>query len=921
MPNPNKIHPLLAEQLQPRAMATGTQQLPIIVRFKPGAMATAMNIAGTTAPKFTYRLIPATALSATPEAINQLSDRDDVEMIWFDAKVHTCTHVSVPLIRAPLMWQTGYTGKGVKVCIVDTGLDASHPDFAGRVAAMADFSGEGNGDGNGHGTHVAGTVGGTGAASGGLYRGVAPECSFYIAKVLTRDGYGSISGVIAGVEWGVQQNVQAMNLSLGADGATDGTDALSVACDTAVSRGVVVCVAAGNAGPGPYTVGSPGCAFNVITIGATTKSDGEIYFSSRGPTADGRIKPDLCFPGVDIVAPHAANTQMGQPVGQYYASLSGTSMATPHATGACALLLQAQPDATPAQIKNLLMSSTVNLGLDPNTQGTGRGDVFAAYKLNQIQVTSVSLTPSSIGSGKLVNVSITVRNNTTTPLATQGPEPGFIYEEEDSFVSRGFADQKGAFRVAIDFDGRTGIDHPYRWGLGSTPLQPGETRTITGAIRLKSIGSRNFWGGLVEEQTVWVQDRVGVQLVQVLPAVHLVNAVFSPSSLGAGGLLNVSITVQNDGATALATQGPDPSFVYEEGDTFLTRGYPDVPGSYRVGVEFDARSGVDHPIRWGLGSPLQPNETRTITGQIRLKTIATKSYWVGLVQEQKAWIQDKVGVQVVSVTAPKPGPKLTSVSFTPTTLSTGNYLTVTMTVLNDSDAVLQTQDPAPGFIYEEGDTFASRGFAAVSGKYRVGIDFDGRSGLDHPYRWGFGTPLNPGETRAIGGVIHLKNAQTQNYWAGLVQEYVAWLQDRQGTQLITVKPGITITNVTFSPTNVATGQALNVSITVRNDSNLTLATQGPDAGFVYQEGDNFASSGFPAAAGNYRVGIDFTNRSGVDHPYRWGFTTPLAPGETRTITGQIVLKTTQAQDYWVGLVQEYVAWLQDQQGKQTIVVS
>ncbi|MBI5305197.1 MAG: S8 family peptidase [Chloroflexi bacterium] len=921
MPNPNKIHPGLAEQLRPRALAAGTQQLPIIVKYTTGAMMTpASVVAGASAPRFTYRLIHASAFSATPDAINQLSDRDDVEMIWFDGQAHTMLNTSVPLIRAPLLWQAGLTGKGIKVGVVDTGLDATHPDFAGRVAAIKDFTGEGDLDGNGHGTHVAGTIGGSGAASGGVYRGVAPECTLYAAKVLTSSGFGSISGVIAGVEWAVDQGVRTMNLSLGMDGSCDGTDALSEACDAAVARGVAVCVAAGNAGPSAYTVGSPGCAKNVITVGATTKNDDAIYFSSRGPTADGRIKPDLCFPGVDIIAPHAVNTQIGQIVNQFYTTLSGTSMATPHATGSCALLLQDNPTASPGQIKNLLMASAVNLGLDPNTQGSGRGDVFAAYKLNDIQLTSVTLTPSSVSAGKLVAVSLTVRNNSDAALPTQGPEPGFIYEEEDTFISRGFVDQKGAFRVALDFDGRTGVDHPYRWGLG-TPLQPGETRTITGAIRLKSIGTRNFWGGLVEEQTVWIQDRVGVQSVQVLPPVHLVSAVFSPSSLGSGGLLNVSITVQNDGTIPLTTQGPDPSLVYEEGDTFLTRGYPDVAGSYRVGVDFDARSGIDHPIRWGLGAPLQPGETRTITGQIRLKTIATKSYWVGLVQEQKAWIQDKVGVQVISVTPPKPGPKISNVTFTPTTLSTGNYLTVTMTVLNDSDAVLATQGPEPGFIYEEGESFASRGFAAVSGNYRVGVDFDGRGGLDHPYRWGFGTPLNPGETRTISGAIHLKTAQTQNYWGGLVQEYIAWLQDRQGTRLITVKPGITITNVTFAPTTVSAGQLLNVSITVRNDSNLTLATQGPDSGFVYAEGDDFASRGFPAAAGNYRVGIDFTNRTGVDHPYRWGLTTPLAPGETRTITGAIRLQTAQSQDYWAGLVQEFVAWLQDHQGTQTIGVA
>ena len=158
------------------------------------------------------------------------------------------------------------------------------------------------------------------------------------------------------------------------------TDALSVLCDAAVAQGVVLCVAAGNAGPGASTVGSPGCAKTVITVGATTKSDQVASFSSRGPTSDGRIKPDVCFPGANIVACRASGTSMGTPINAWYTSASGTSMATPHATGACALLLQAKPGLSPQQIKDTLMNTAKDLGLDANTQGKGRAQVFAAYQ-------------------------------------------------------------------------------------------------------------------------------------------------------------------------------------------------------------------------------------------------------------------------------------------------------------------------------------------------------------------------------------------------------------------------------------------------------------------------------------------------------------------------------------------------------------
>ena len=380
MPNPSKIHSNLAERMQIRALTGEQPQMPIIVRYRAGTLGVASAVEGVTETKHTYRLIPASAHTATPSAIEELSERDDVEVIWYDEPVHTMLDVAVPLIGTPQVWDLGFRGQGMKVGIVDTGIDPNHPDFANRIAQMKDFTGQGPADNHGHGTHVAGIVGGSGAGSDGRFKGVAPECTFYAAKVLGGDGSGSTSGVMAGIEWAVQQGVHVINMSLGSDEACDGTDALSVTCDAAVARGIVLCVAAGNAGPGPSTVGSPGCAKTVISIGATDKEDQVASFSSRGPTLDGRVKPDVCFPGVNIMACRASGTSMGTPVNALYTSASGTSMATPHAAGACALLLQAQPGLSPQQVKDLFMNTARNLELDPNTQGKGRADLFAAYQ-------------------------------------------------------------------------------------------------------------------------------------------------------------------------------------------------------------------------------------------------------------------------------------------------------------------------------------------------------------------------------------------------------------------------------------------------------------------------------------------------------------------------------------------------------------
>ncbi len=387
MSTPSKIHPTLAGLLaapEMSATARGEQrQVNIIVAHKPfqETMMAAAAVGTTTTQTFD-KLLPGSAMIATPNAIRVLSQRPDVEMIWLDEKVHTTLEMSVPLLGVPQVWENGFTGRGIVVGVVDTGIDSTHADLVGRVKAYKDFTGEGEIDNNGHGTHVAGIIGGTGAASQGKFRGVAHECEFVAAKVLKGNGGGLMSDVIAGLEYCVDQKVHIINMSLGGGSANDGTDALSVACDSAVDLGIVLCVAAGNSGPGAGTVGSPGCARKVITIGATDKQDGIAAYSSRGPTSDGRVKPDVCFPGSSITAARAKNTAMGVPQNDFYTTASGTSMATPHAAGTCALILQKAPTLKPVEIKTLLMAHTKNLNLDENAQGKGR--VLVAQLLDAV---------------------------------------------------------------------------------------------------------------------------------------------------------------------------------------------------------------------------------------------------------------------------------------------------------------------------------------------------------------------------------------------------------------------------------------------------------------------------------------------------------------------------------------------------------
>ena len=372
-------------------------QVPVIVRYAEGRRVLRhREVMPGVRESYHYRLRPFVHMHATPGALQQLEADTEIVRIYQDLPVRAYLDTSVSHIAAPRLWEEGFLGRGVRIAIVDTGLDVTHPDFVDRIGDVADLTGEGPGDRHGHGTHCASAAAGSGAASAGRYRGVAPEATIYAAKVLGANGQGMMSDVMAGVEWAVDRGVQVISLSLGGPGPCDGSDALSETCDAAMEQGIVVVVAGGNDGPASYTVGSPGCARQVITVGACDESGHIAPFSSRGPTGDGRVKPDVVLPGVDIIAARAANTAMGDVVDKYYTSASGTSMATPHAAGVCALLLEAEPELTPAQVKQRLMETAITLGESGYAQGDGRVDAWRT-RHSQVQPEDPEPTPPPPG--------------------------------------------------------------------------------------------------------------------------------------------------------------------------------------------------------------------------------------------------------------------------------------------------------------------------------------------------------------------------------------------------------------------------------------------------------------------------------------------------------------------------------------------
>lgn len=284
------------------------------------------------------------------EGIVKVSQKNYVLYVEDNASVHIMLSSAVPHIHADDVWSLGYDGTGVVIAILDTGLDPNHCDISGKIVAWKDFV---NGNTTPYDDHDHGSFMASCAAGKADPKGVAPGASLMGVKVLNYQGAGDTNTIIQGIDWAVANGADVMNLSLGGAGG-DGTSPLAQECNWAVSQGVVVVTTAGSGGS-CSTIGTPGDATNVITVGAVDYTNAIASFSSRGPTTDGRIKPDLVAPGVSISAADAG-TACGN------VTWSGTSVSTALVSGVCALILDKNSSATPAQIKNILGYTALDLG-------------------------------------------------------------------------------------------------------------------------------------------------------------------------------------------------------------------------------------------------------------------------------------------------------------------------------------------------------------------------------------------------------------------------------------------------------------------------------------------------------------------------------------------------------------------------------
>ena len=353
--------------------------------------------------------------------LEQLKRKLGEERIFIDEQAYADLSQSTALIGANQVWSLtdaaglNLTGKNVRVAIIDTGIDYLHSDLGAclgstcKVVGGYDFVNEDADpmDDHGHGTHVAGIVSASGAANG-----VAPGARLLAYKVLSKDGSGWNSDIIAAIDRAVKDGAKIINLSLGGRGTPDSP--ISKAVDAAVANGVFVVVSAGNQGDQGFgTISAPGVARQAFTVGASDRTDHVAWFSSKGAVSGYTElnKPDLVAPGVGILSTYSKS---GDTSGS--AILSGTSMAAPHVAGAAALLFQLHPDWTPDMLRSALANSAKDIGALLVAQGSGRLSVLEAVRLPALAF------PASAGFGLVQTsgehtISIQIKNISAMALA------------------------------------------------------------------------------------------------------------------------------------------------------------------------------------------------------------------------------------------------------------------------------------------------------------------------------------------------------------------------------------------------------------------------------------------------------------------------------------------------------------------------
>jgi len=312
------------------------------------------------------------------------------------------------VVRADRLARKGWTGEGITVALLDTGISPTLDlddrvlqvvtDLLGTTESCVNLTGEPTCDDDyGHGTFLAGIIAGDGTASGGEYVGVAPDADLISIKVGADDGSADVSNILAGIQWAVsfreRYNIRVLNLSLGTNSTQSWeVDPLNYAVERAWTEGIAVVVAASNRGPARGTISKPGDDPYVITVGATddlttVKLGDDVLpdFSARGPAPEGVAKPDVVAPGGHIVSLRAVGSTIDnaypEGIDGTYRQGSGTSMSAAVVSGVAAAILSGKPNVKPNRLKYMLTETARPVAVpDPKAVGRGMVDARAALR-------------------------------------------------------------------------------------------------------------------------------------------------------------------------------------------------------------------------------------------------------------------------------------------------------------------------------------------------------------------------------------------------------------------------------------------------------------------------------------------------------------------------------------------------------------
>jgi len=362
--------------------------------------------------EITHRLWRANQIGAnlTAEQLIKVSESRHVEKIRLAVRMKVLSDQAMPLSKVTNVWSQNYYGTGQHIAILDSGVEQNHSDLVNRVTIVKNYiKNESIDDYYGHGTHVAGIV----AGNGSLYKGAANKSQILIFKIVTKNGtcdeLDLRTAMDDAVTYGINNNIKIIiNISVGFPKICDGTCSVCKDADFAVQRGGILIVAAGNKGPANYTINCPASAEKVISVGAITNRSGPsggpdniAWYSSRGPTADSRIKPDIVAYGGDkddnyqstnkehenisLISCKKDPCQMDTNawlIDKNYFGYSGTSMACALVSGVCALLLEKNSNLDHYKLKSILAQTAQPItNLLPEDCGSGKVNAEEAMKI------------------------------------------------------------------------------------------------------------------------------------------------------------------------------------------------------------------------------------------------------------------------------------------------------------------------------------------------------------------------------------------------------------------------------------------------------------------------------------------------------------------------------------------------------------